>query len=138
MLRQHPVNQSLLNLEVSKLHSIWHITLGGTPLDEWSTGRRDFYLTTHNRQDLHATGGIRTRNPSNRVAADPLLRPRGNRNRLITDLLFVFHVIVYHVALLVRGFPHQPYFSFPVQVGWVLYCKLHTVDVRTRRWVLSV
>jgi len=25
-----------------------HTTLGKTPLDEWSTHRRDLYLTTHN------------------------------------------------------------------------------------------
>jgi hypothetical protein len=27
-----------------------HTTLGGTPLDEWLTQRRDLYLTTHNTQ----------------------------------------------------------------------------------------
>jgi len=27
---------------------IWHITLGRTPLDEWSDRRKDLYLTTHN------------------------------------------------------------------------------------------
>jgi hypothetical protein len=31
----------------------------------------------------HATGGIRTCNPSKRVAADPRLRPRVNRDRLL-------------------------------------------------------
>jgi hypothetical protein len=120
MLWHHPVDQGLLNLDISKSHSIWHITLGGTPLDEWSARRRDLYLTTHNthnRQDLHATGGIRTRNPSKRVAADPLLRPRGNQNWLITDLLFVFYVIVYHLAFLVRCFPHQPYYSSLFRLG---------------------
>jgi hypothetical protein len=32
--------------------------------------------------DIHATGGIRTRNPNKRSAADPRLRPRGHRDRL--------------------------------------------------------
>ena len=29
-------------------HTQWRITVGGTPLDEWSAHRRDLYLTTHN------------------------------------------------------------------------------------------
>ena len=29
-------------------HTQRHITVGRTPLDEWSTRRRDLYLTTHN------------------------------------------------------------------------------------------
>ena len=31
-------------------HTHTHTTLGRTPLDGWSTRRRDLYLTTHNRQ----------------------------------------------------------------------------------------
>jgi hypothetical protein len=51
---------------LSRLHDR-HITLGRTPLDEWSAQRRDLYLTTHNtheRQTSMPPGGIRTRNPS--------------------------------------------------------------------------
>jgi hypothetical protein len=61
-----------------------HTTLGRTPLDEWSARHRDLYLTTHNKHNtnIHATGGIRTRNPSKRTAADPRLRPRGHWDRL--------------------------------------------------------
>ena len=56
-----------------------HTTVGRTPLDEWSARRRDLYLTTHSTQhsqqtNIHASGGIRTRNPSKRTVADPLLR----------------------------------------------------------------
>jgi len=29
-------------------HTQWRTTVGRTPLDEWSTLRRDLYLTTHN------------------------------------------------------------------------------------------
>ena len=29
-------------------HTQWHITVGTTPLDEWSARRRDLYLTTRN------------------------------------------------------------------------------------------
>jgi len=34
--------------------------------------------TQHSKEtDIHAPGGIRTRNPSKRAEADPRLRPRG-------------------------------------------------------------
>jgi hypothetical protein len=47
-------------------------TLGRAPLDEGSARRRD--NTKHSQgTDIHAAGGIRTRNPSTRVAAH--LRP---------------------------------------------------------------
>jgi hypothetical protein len=61
-----------------------HTTLGRIPLDEWSARRRDIYLTTHNthkRQDIHAPGGIRTRNPSKRSATDSRVRRRGYWDR---------------------------------------------------------
>ena len=46
-----------------------HTTFGRTPLDEWSARRRDSYL--HNTQNSEeTTGGIRTRNPRKRAAAD--------------------------------------------------------------------
>ena len=69
-------------------HTQRHTTLGRTPLDEWSARRRDFYVTTHNTHDRHPcpsppTDGIRTRNPSRRAAADPLLRHRGHPDRHI-------------------------------------------------------
>jgi hypothetical protein len=32
-----------------------HITLGRTPLNEWSARRRDFYLTTHNTHKRHTS-----------------------------------------------------------------------------------
>jgi len=54
-------------------HTQWRITFGRTPLDEWSARRRDLYLTTHNthnRQHIHAPGGIRTHDLSRRAAAD--------------------------------------------------------------------
>ena len=46
---------------------------GMTHLDEWSARRTDLYLTTHNTRhsqqtDVHASGGIRTSNPSKRAA----------------------------------------------------------------------
>jgi hypothetical protein len=56
-------------------------TIGRTPLNEWSAGRRGRYLhnTQHSQQtDVHVPGGIRTRNPSNQAAAN--LRPRPQRS----------------------------------------------------------
>ena len=56
-----------------------HTTHGETPLNMWSARRRALYLTTHNTHERKSVphGGIRTRNPSKRAAADPRLRPRG-------------------------------------------------------------
>jgi hypothetical protein len=46
---QPPVGQGLLIHEVWFLdHTQRRITVGRTPLDEWSARRRDLYLTTHN------------------------------------------------------------------------------------------
>ena len=65
-------------------HTQWHIAVGRTFLDEWSAHRRDLYLTNtqHSQQtNINAPGGIRTRNPSGRAAADPRLRPLGHWDR---------------------------------------------------------
>ena len=61
-----------------------HSRVGRTPLGKSSARRRDLYLTTHkthNRQISMTTGGIRTRNPRTRAAADPRLRTRGHWDR---------------------------------------------------------
>ena len=40
------------------------------------------YSSQHSEKtDIHATGGIRTRNPSKRTAVEPLLRPWSHRDR---------------------------------------------------------
>ena len=74
--------QDLLTVKASRSH--WHTTFGRTPPDEWSARRPDLYQTTHNIHNRHigAPGGIRTRNPSKRAAADPRLRQRGHWDRL--------------------------------------------------------
>ena len=60
-------------------HTKRHITVGRTPLDEWSarteTSTRQHTTLT---ADIHAPGGIRTHNLSRRAAADLRLRPRGS------------------------------------------------------------
>ena len=67
-----------------------HTKLGRTALDEWSVRRRGLYRTTHNTHNP-CPGGIRTRNPSNRTAEDPLLRPRG---QWVRELLIMLHHII--------------------------------------------
>jgi len=62
-------------------HTQKHATIDRTPLDEWSAGRRDLYLTTHDNHNIQTStspGGIRTHNLSRRAAADLRLRPRGH------------------------------------------------------------
>jgi len=60
-----------------------HTTPGRTSLDEWSAPHRPLPDNTQhsNETDTHAPGGIRTRNPSKRAAADPRLRPCGHWDR---------------------------------------------------------
>jgi hypothetical protein len=59
-----------------------HSTFCKTSLEGRSAWHRDPYLTTLTTDRHHATGGIRTRNPSKRRAAEPRLRPRGHWDRL--------------------------------------------------------
>jgi hypothetical protein len=56
-------------------------TVSKTPLDEWSAHRTDLYLTTYNTHKTlsHASGWIRTENPSKRETEDLRRRPRGLR-----------------------------------------------------------
>jgi hypothetical protein len=80
---KYPLTHSLAGLGLLWGSSITlrHITLGRTPLDEWSAARRDLYLTTHNTLKIQTStpspGGIRTHKPRKQAAADPRLRPRG-------------------------------------------------------------
>ena len=79
-------------------HTQRRITVGRTPLDEWSARRRDLYLTTHNTQqrtDIHAPGGIRTQNLSRRAAVVLRLRPRSHRDRrtcLLTLIVLMWRI----------------------------------------------
>jgi hypothetical protein len=69
-------------------HTQRRVTVGRTPLEEWSARRRGLYLTTHTT-DIHAPHGIRTHDRSRRAAVDLRLRPRGHWNWLLTDQLCV-------------------------------------------------
>jgi hypothetical protein len=62
-MKEHPlVGQSLLIIETSRSHSVRYTALGRTPLDQCSARQRPL-------PDIHAPGGIRTRNPSKSAAA---------------------------------------------------------------------
>ena len=72
----------LLIVGVEGLFLLW-IIIGTTPLDEWSARCRDLYQkkTQHSQKtDIRAPGGIRTRSPSKRAAADTCLKPHGRWN----------------------------------------------------------
>jgi hypothetical protein len=73
------------------------ITLGRTPLEEWSVRRKDLYLTTHNphkRQTSMPPGGIRTHNPSKWMTEDPHLKPRGHCDRHVMQLVMPVYVVM--------------------------------------------
>jgi hypothetical protein len=71
MAQQTTVRQDLLIICHFTI-TLRDIALGTTPLD---ARRRDFYNTQHSQEaDIHASGGIQTRNPSKRSqnhALDP-------------------------------------------------------------------
>jgi hypothetical protein len=62
-----------------------HTTVVRTSLNEWpARGRGRYIPNTQSSQDtnIHALISIRTRDPSNRAAADLRLRPHGHRDQL--------------------------------------------------------
>jgi hypothetical protein len=70
-----------------------HTTVSRNPLDEGSARHRDLYLTTLSQEtNLHASGRIRTHDPSKRSAADLRLRPRGHWDRHLQ--IRVYKIIV--------------------------------------------
>jgi len=78
---QPPVGQGLLTIEASRSlldtpHSVGFLWTSDQPYAETSD-------STHYSRETGtlSTGGIRTRNPSQRMAPDPCLRPRGHWDR---------------------------------------------------------
>ena len=100
-----------------------HTTLDRTPLDEWSARRRDLYLTTQRTQqtNVHAAGGIRTRNPNKRSTADPCLNTRGHSDRLkyiwctqTASILYKHWLIRRHeIVLKILYLNFTPIFCYP-------------------------
>jgi len=63
-------------------HTQRRITVGRTPLDEWSVRRRDLYLTTHNTHNKRPCHWWDSNpQPQQAAAADLRLRPRGQWDR---------------------------------------------------------
>jgi hypothetical protein len=80
--QQSPGGQGLFIIQASRLHS--DTTFGRNPLDDRSDRPGDLYLyktQLSQEADINSHGGIRTRNPSKREAADP--RPGGHGRRLL-------------------------------------------------------
>ena len=66
-------------------HKQRRVTVGRTPLDEWSARRRDLYLTTHNTHNSQISMppvGFEPTISTDEPAADLRLRPRGHWDRL--------------------------------------------------------
>ena len=62
------------------------------------------YCTTHNT-NVHAPGGIRTRNPSKRSAIDTRLRPLGHWDR--QRIVLFEHCAAIPFAIYKNGFDHR-------------------------------
>jgi hypothetical protein len=83
MARQPPSGPGLSHYR-SFTTILRHTTLGRIPLGDWST-RPDH--TQHSQQtDIHAPGGIGTRNRSKRSTADLRLRSRGQWHRALNSI----------------------------------------------------
>jgi hypothetical protein len=79
--RQQPlVGQGLLIIEASRSHSDTPHSVGLQTSDQ-PDAKTSISQQTTLTGDIHTPRGIRTRNPSKRGAADPLLRPRGHGDR---------------------------------------------------------
>ena len=86
MVEQPTLGLGRLIVEVSRWHKLdTHKHPVRLPLYEWSARRGGRYL--HNTQrtqktNIYAVSGIRTRDPSNRTAADQCFRQHGHKNWL--------------------------------------------------------
>jgi hypothetical protein len=88
MAQQPLVGQGLLIYEVSRPHSDTPHSVG-LP---WTSDQPDAETThyAHKKQDIHATGGIQTRNSSKRAPADRATTGAGSRDYRIMKL-FVYN-----------------------------------------------
>ena len=97
VLPQTNSNPGRLIVEVSSSHTDTRHSV--EPF--WTSDRplgRDLYPTAHSTQhdtDIHAPGRIRTRNPSKRTVADPLLRPCDHRDRRYCKLVMLLYLLIY-------------------------------------------
>jgi len=103
LARQPPVGQGLLIHEISRSHTTTHHSRYDSSRWVISSSQRPLQDNTQHSQqtNIHASGGIRTHNPSSRAAASLSLRPRGHWDRHIdcTECKYFIFVLKYLKAL---------------------------------------
>jgi hypothetical protein len=84
LAQQPPVDQGLLILEVSRLHTTTHDSRQDSSGRVINSSQRPLLDNTQHSQqtNIHALGGIRSHSRSKRATADLRLRPRGHWVRL--------------------------------------------------------
>jgi hypothetical protein len=125
---------------------VFSITIGSTPLDEWSAARRDLYLTAHNILKERYLCCRRDSNLQSLQLAvtDPLLRPRDHLNRPFTFYVMGYwlyvatqcvHVTVSQYYALTVGI----HISTPAAVYLACLAKLGAAASKTQRtcWMQS-
>ena len=128
--QQPLLGQSLFIVGASKSHSDTPQSVGLL----WTSVQPD--ATADNTQlwketDIHPTGGIRTRNPSKRVAADPPVRPHGHyyRDTQLPNetVLFLPNTrMVNFTSVTIRCFSHVwKWVTLLIQSLW---CNVHSTN----------
>jgi len=74
-------------------HSVGLLWTRDRPVAETSPWQHTTFL----KRDIHAPGGIRTRNPSKLTAEDPQFRPRDHRDRPFAYLNFIYNGLFNHI-----------------------------------------
>jgi len=113
-------------------HTRRRITVGRTPLDEWSARRRNPYLTTHNRQTSMPPTGFEPAVPTSEMS-QIRLRPRGHRDRLwLNCSIKLGYAVKIYEMLLVWCFNCEclHVFSGKTIFGW-----FHTFVSFRRPWI---
>ena len=103
ILAQEPlVDQGRLIVEVSRTYSDTPHSVGLLWTRDRPTAKElSLHNTGHSQEtDIHASGGIRTRNPSKQAAADPRLRLRGH---WVWQILYIGSLC--YLATLICHFP---------------------------------
>jgi hypothetical protein len=75
------VGLAILVVELSSSHSGTPHAVGLLWTSDWSVAETSTWQHNTHKRDIHAPGGIRTRNPSHLAAIDPRRRPHGHWNR---------------------------------------------------------
>ena len=83
MVQQPLVRKSLIIIEISRSHSDTSTRLHTSGRVISPKQRTLPHNTEYSKErDIHASGGVLTRNPNRRAASNPLLRPRSQWDRL--------------------------------------------------------